>query len=150
MKASTKRTPQPSPAYHSATQSTRGGQSFVGTPLRLSTLRGTCLIRDRHRCVISRSFDRNLAIKRIKKSGDEARDNDQQLLAGQTFDSLEVAHILPHSLVKTNSEAKLVCPSVSTILQTLTGSPLTGLFARRSSADSEYIRHRYSAFDRGP
>merc|ERR1712000_206784 len=108
LKASTKRTPQPSPAYHSATQSTRmGGQSFVGTPLRLSSLRGTCLIRDRHRCVISRSFDRKVAVERINKSADEARDDDGQLLLGQTFDSLEVAHILPHSLVKANSDANL-------------------------------------------
>ncbi|KAM3548482.1 hypothetical protein ARSEF4850_009385 [Beauveria asiatica] len=108
LKASTKRTPQPSPAYHSATQSIRvGGQSFVGTPLRLSTLRGTCLIRDRHRCVISHSFDRRKALERIKQSGDEARDDDGQLLTGQTFDSLEVAHILPHSLVNTNSDVTL-------------------------------------------
>lgn len=110
VKASTRQTPQPSPAYHSATQSTRaGGQTFVGTPLRLSTLRGTCLTRDHHRCVVSRNFDRKQALKRIKAAGDNARDDDGQLLSTTTFDSLEVAHILPHSLVKTNSDSNLVC-----------------------------------------
>ena len=110
VKASTKQTPQPSPAYHSATESTRaGGQSFVGTPFRLSTLRGTCLIRDHHRCVVSRNFDRKQALQRIKAAGDDARDDDGQLLRTTTFDSLEVAHILPHSLVKSNSDSNLVC-----------------------------------------
>ncbi|XWW97591.1 hypothetical protein V2A60_005575 [Cordyceps javanica] len=43
----------------------------------------------------------------MKQAGDEARDDDGQLLTGQTFDSLEVAHILPHSLVKTSSDGTL-------------------------------------------
>ncbi|TWU70998.1 hypothetical protein ED733_001350 [Metarhizium rileyi] len=101
-------TPQPSPAYHSAIQSTRAGdQSFVGTPVRLSTLRGNCLLRDKHRCVISRSFDRRKAVERMREFGDEAQDDDGQPLTGESFDSLEVAYILPHSLVKTNSDSKL-------------------------------------------
>ncbi|TWU70658.1 hypothetical protein ED733_001429 [Metarhizium rileyi] len=109
LKASTKRTLQPSPAYHSATQSTRAGdQTFVGTIGRLKTLRGDCLQRDRHRCVISRTFDLDQAIERSKKPGDNFRDDDGQALAGESFDSLEVAHILPHSLFKTNSDSELV------------------------------------------
>ncbi|OAA40712.1 hypothetical protein NOR_05800 [Metarhizium rileyi] len=108
LKASTKRTLQPSPAYHSATQSTRAGdQTFVGTIGRLKTLRGDCLQRDRHRCVISRTFDLDQAIERSKKPGDNFRDDDGQALAGESFDSLEVAHILPHSLFKTNSDSEL-------------------------------------------
>lgn len=49
LKASTKKTPQPSPVYHSAIQSVRaGGQTFSETSARLSTLQGNCLTRDRH------------------------------------------------------------------------------------------------------
>ncbi|KIE01369.1 hypothetical protein MAJ_02710, partial [Metarhizium majus ARSEF 297] len=108
LKASTKRTPQPSPVYHSATQSTRaGGQTFVGTTARLKTLRGDCLQRDRYRCVISRTFDLGQAIERSQKFGDNFQDNDGQPLAGESFDFLEVAHILPHSLMKINSDSEL-------------------------------------------
>ncbi|OAA37404.1 hypothetical protein NOR_07103 [Metarhizium rileyi] len=74
---------------------------------RLSTLRGNCLLRDKHRCVISRSFDRRKAVERMREFGDEAQDDDGQPLTGESFDSLEVAHILPHSLLKTNSDSKL-------------------------------------------
>ncbi|OAA37386.1 hypothetical protein NOR_07085 [Metarhizium rileyi] len=108
LKASTKRTSQLLPAYHSATQSTRaGGHSFIGTVARLKTLRGDCLQRDRHRCVISRRFDQDQAIQRWQKSGATAQDDSGEPLTGQAFDSLEVAHILPHSLVKSNSELEL-------------------------------------------
>ncbi|KAG8407060.1 hypothetical protein J3458_020555 [Metarhizium acridum] len=108
LKASTKKTSQPSPAYHSATESIRaGGQTFVGTTGRLKTLHGDCLQRDRHRCVISRTFDLDQAIERSKNPGDSFRDDDGQALAGESFNCLEVAHILPHSLVKIDSDLKL-------------------------------------------
>lgn len=85
----------------------------MGTLLRLSTLRDTCLVRDQHRCVISRSFDPKEAQKRIKVSGDDdARDDDGQLLLnrkGATFRILTMANILPRSLVKANSDSKLLC-----------------------------------------
>ncbi|KAG8664909.1 uncharacterized protein FPOAC1_012886 [Fusarium poae] len=59
VKASTKKTPQPTPASHSAVMKTqRQDHVFSGTPERLASLRGACLIRDRYRCVISRKFGR--------------------------------------------------------------------------------------------
>ena len=65
-------------------------------------LRRDCLIRDRRRCVISRIFDRGEAIKRVARDGDEeAQDDEGKLLRDEsgTFAPLEVAHIIPHSLM---------------------------------------------------
>ncbi|KAK7398684.1 hypothetical protein QQX98_011926 [Neonectria punicea] len=39
---------------------------------------------------------------------DDALDDDGQSLAGESFDSLEVAHILPHSLTKAGQDSELV------------------------------------------
>lgn len=111
MKASTRKTPQPTPAYHSAIQRIQAGsQEFVGTPERVSALRGACLIRDRHRCVISRAFDQNEMVSRSESYDDDARDDDGVLLKDDTkrFEALEVAHILPHSLTRANADAQLV------------------------------------------
>ncbi|KAK4134731.1 hypothetical protein BT67DRAFT_441885 [Trichocladium antarcticum] len=112
VKASTKKTPQPSPAYHSAIQKAQGArlpQGLVGTPERLSTLRGACLVRDQHRCVISRKFDFSEAVKRFETDGDGARDDDNCLLEDDATlpDALEVAHILPHSLTKADPGSEL-------------------------------------------
>ncbi|KAI1272767.1 hypothetical protein F5Y07DRAFT_286290 [Xylaria sp. FL0933] len=111
LKASTKKTPQPSPAYHSAVERVQGGSvlSLPGTPDRLSALRGACLIRDRHRCVISRKFDLREAADRMRKAGNDALDDDGNLLREDenSVDVLEVAHILPHSLVKTDAGSEL-------------------------------------------
>lgn len=102
MKASTKKTPQPSPAFLSATLTAQGGdQLFLGTLDRVAALRGECLIRDRHRCVISRKFDAVEAVSRYKKYGHDARDDDAKLLRDtNAVESIEVAHILPHSLTE--------------------------------------------------
>ncbi|KLU91809.1 hypothetical protein MAPG_10757 [Magnaporthiopsis poae ATCC 64411] len=97
------KTPQPSPITNSAVQRAQGSdlpQTFVGTPERVSALRGTCLVRDRHRCVISRKFDINEGIKRYKAAPGNARDDDGQLIMPDDCQTLEVAHILPHSLNK--------------------------------------------------
>ncbi|GAP87961.1 hypothetical protein SAMD00023353_1600370 [Rosellinia necatrix] len=108
LKASTKKTPQPTPTYHSAVQEVQGtAQGFVGTPARVSALRGYCLLRDRHRCVASRKFDRREAMSRFNRDGDDAKDDDGTLLKGDSFDALEVAHILPHSLTKVNASYEL-------------------------------------------
>ncbi|PHH73972.1 hypothetical protein CDD83_4640 [Cordyceps sp. RAO-2017] len=110
LKASAKKTPQPSPACHSAVQRVQGGApEFAGTPDRVSVLRGACLVRDRHRCVVSRRFDQAQALRRFESDGDNAQDDDGNLLKEETrpFDALEVAHILPHSLTKTNSSSQL-------------------------------------------
>ncbi|OAA54148.1 hypothetical protein SPI_09082 [Niveomyces insectorum RCEF 264] len=83
LKASTRRTPQPSPAFHSAVLRAQGSEApaFVGTPERLSSLRGTCLVRDRHRCVITRKFCAAEYTERFKKYGDEAHDDHGVLLS---------------------------------------------------------------------
>lgn len=87
-----------------------GQQGCVGTSDQVLALREACLTRDRHRCVISRRFDYNEALKRFRGSN-EARDDEGNLLRDdeKPFESLEVAHILPHSLTKVNAEGRLVC-----------------------------------------
>jgi hypothetical protein len=86
----------------------------IGTTQRLSNLRRDCLIRDRHRCVISHKFDIREGKERAKRDGDDAKDDDGQLLRhdkeGAEF--LEVAHILPHSLTSLaacGGGSQLVC-----------------------------------------
>ncbi|CAK7220753.1 hypothetical protein SCUCBS95973_004269 [Sporothrix curviconia] len=114
MRASTGQTPQPSPAAHSAVMQALGGgvagQGFVGTTERLAALRGMCLVRDRHRCVVTRKFSFAEYSKRFKEAGANARDDDGVLFSQQTsfgLDQLEVAHILPHSLMKANDDKEL-------------------------------------------
>lgn len=81
MKASAKLTPQPSRAPLPAPSIDKA----VETPGRISTLRRDCLIRDHHRCVISRAFDYREARKRFKEHGKDAKDDDgQSLLAGKS------------------------------------------------------------------
>ncbi|KAI1360322.1 hypothetical protein F5Y08DRAFT_51778 [Xylaria arbuscula] len=108
LKAEGKKTPQPSPVFRSAIDRVQAGHSFAGTPERLSALRGACLIRDHHRCVISHRFDRTEALARMRKDGERrALDDDGNLLSRERRAApLEVAHIIPHSLmtVAANSE----------------------------------------------
>ncbi|KAI0395147.1 hypothetical protein F5Y17DRAFT_424636 [Xylariaceae sp. FL0594] len=112
LKASTKETPQPTPTYHSPVQEAQGAaQDSVGSLARVAALRGECLLRDRHRCVVSRKFDLLEAEKRCKRDDDNARDDDGNLFAGAPFDSLhclEVAYILPHSLTNANAKHELL------------------------------------------
>ncbi|EQL29810.1 hypothetical protein BDFG_07621 [Blastomyces dermatitidis ATCC 26199] len=108
LKASGQHTPQPSPAHLSAIQRAQGGMhEFTGTPDRISVLRGSCLIRDRHRCVISRKFDQREAIVRLTQHGHAAQDDEGNPLQGQLSMILEVAHILPHSLTQANADSQL-------------------------------------------
>jgi HNH endonuclease len=111
VKASGRKTPQPSPSPHSVTQP---GQQLSGTSQRLSTLRHNCLIRDRHRCVVSHKFDKNEAIRRAQRDGNNATDDDGYWLRDERMelDYLEVAHILPHSLMSfkaSDGQSQLVC-----------------------------------------
>ena len=53
---------------------------MIGTTQRLSNLRRDCLIRDRHRCVISHKFDIRERKERAKQDGDDAKDDDGRLL----------------------------------------------------------------------
>lgn len=109
VKAAGSKTPQPSPAASSRITSTR---PVVGSVERVASLRRDCLVRDRHRCVISRDFDMKEAERRIEESGyDYASDDQGQLLKEQepgSFAELEVAHILPHSLMTTTGNPELV------------------------------------------
>ncbi|WXC62416.1 hypothetical protein SNK03_008266 [Fusarium graminearum] len=110
LKASIGKTPQPTPACYTAIMQTQPDHTFTGTTDRISNLRGTCLIRDRYRCVISNKFDEIEAIKRFESEGHGqgvACDQDGQPLKGQPFEQLEVAHILPHSLTQVDSDGKL-------------------------------------------
>ena len=82
------------------------------TPSRVASLGAECLERDRHRCVISRGFDITEAKARYQLQGrDKAKDDDGNLLKEERnpFAFLEVAHILPHSLMSvTNAKSPLV------------------------------------------
>ncbi|KAK0732214.1 hypothetical protein B0H67DRAFT_640511 [Lasiosphaeris hirsuta] len=101
LRACSGKTPQLSPVCHSAVKRAQGGglQHFVGTLERVASLRVDCLIRDRHRCAVSRLFDVEETKRRQDENGREATDDDGNLLADEPrFEFLEVAHILPHSL----------------------------------------------------
>lgn len=108
LRASTAQTPQPTPHFRSATMRS-SSRDFIGTTGDLSALRGDCLVRDRHRCVVSRDFDMDEANKRATPDG-EALDDDGNPILNDDVRILEVAHILPHSLVQVGSESEeLVC-----------------------------------------
>ncbi|OAP55738.1 hypothetical protein AYL99_09890 [Fonsecaea erecta] len=97
LKASARKPPQPSPATSS---DFRSPQSVTGTTQQLARLRRDCLIRDRYRCVISRTFDFDEAVRRVARDGnDNAQDDEGNLLRSEsgTFAPLEVAHIIPYS-----------------------------------------------------
>lgn len=103
VRASTAKTPQPTPHYRSATLRS-SSKDFVGTPERLSTLRGDCLVRDKHRCVISRAYDKTRAENQA--AADVMLDDDQRPIKDGKFAYLEVAHIMPHSLVQVGSDSE--------------------------------------------
>lgn len=96
------KTPQPTPRLTPISQ--QGGQTLVGTPARISDLRAKCLVRDHHRCVISRKFDIRESTKRFEESKTAALDDEGNSLLQQETDSLEVAHIIPHSLVSSSDD----------------------------------------------
>lgn len=108
----------PSPGYQAALQRVLSQeeqqrmQEYVGTPERLSALRDACLVRDRHRCVVSRAFDKDEALKRIDasvKAGgqDPPVDDDGSPLAGESLEYLQVAHIIPYALTKANDDGQI-------------------------------------------
>ncbi|THC87019.1 hypothetical protein EYZ11_013535 [Aspergillus tanneri] len=86
LRASSVKTPQPTPASLSAIQ--------TSTP------------------TVSRKFDRKEARKRFEQEGENCKDDDGMLLKNESndrFQFLEVAHILPHSLTTVASgDAELV------------------------------------------
>ncbi|KAK3903640.1 hypothetical protein C8A05DRAFT_14411, partial [Staphylotrichum tortipilum] len=109
-------TPQFTPLIRSAIQGAQCGgiNEFVGTPERIGGLRGSCLVRDRHRCVVSRLFDQKEAVERLRGDGDGAKDDDGNPLHGR-YSSLKVAHILPHSLTKTEKGSLLLPEKIAAL-----------------------------------
>ncbi|KMP10108.1 hypothetical protein CIHG_04408 [Coccidioides immitis H538.4] len=108
LKASGQRTAQPSPAHLSAIERAQGEtHGYLPTPDRVSVLRGLCLLRDHHRCMISRQFDRKEAISRFQQQGGNSLDDEGNQLRGQPFAILEVAHIIPHSLAQADADGQL-------------------------------------------
>ncbi|KAK0655416.1 hypothetical protein B0T16DRAFT_396876 [Cercophora newfieldiana] len=113
LRASTGKTPQPTPTYHIAVQQVQTHeeqqrmQDFVGTPERLGALRGLCLTRDRHRCVITRAFDHDELEKRLRQPF--VKDDDGNVLYPERNDysHLKLAHILPFSLTKVEGGGEL-------------------------------------------
>lgn len=120
VRASSVKTPQPTPASISSFDTS----TSVSSRQRISTLRRSCLVRDHHRCVISRKFDRREAENRFEQDGEDCKDDDGNLLRGESndrFQFLEVAHILPHSLTAVSSgETELVCEICNLIFILLT------------------------------
>ncbi|KAK3364032.1 hypothetical protein B0T25DRAFT_57356 [Lasiosphaeria hispida] len=103
--AGNQHTPQITPLSHAAiqnaqTQAERDHMAFRGTPSRPTTLRSTCLVRDRHRCTITRLFQIEEGRARLKKQKPPQDDDGNRLYPDDELDVLEVAHILPHSLTK--------------------------------------------------
>ncbi|OJJ71069.1 hypothetical protein ASPBRDRAFT_127030 [Aspergillus brasiliensis CBS 101740] len=96
-RASSAKTPQATPTALSSSQT----PTQMSTTQRVSVLRKACLVRDHHRCVISRKFDIVEARKRSKEDENNCKDDDENLLNSEVrdgFQYLEVAHILPHNL----------------------------------------------------
>ncbi|BCS01847.1 HNH endonuclease signature motif containing protein [Aspergillus luchuensis] len=102
VKALAAKTPQLTPASFSRAQISEAG---VGTPQRIPTLRRGCLLRDRHRCVVTRKFDIQEAEDRLAKDGTDFKDDDRGSLLPESdaMAFLEVAHIIPHSLMSLTS-----------------------------------------------
>ncbi|OJJ44546.1 hypothetical protein ASPZODRAFT_690298 [Penicilliopsis zonata CBS 506.65] len=117
-RASSMKTPQPTPASLSSMQSS----TPAGVRQRVSLLRQRCLIRDHHRCVVSRKFDRSEARKRFQKYGEDCQDDGGIPLKDETSDNfqyLEVAHILPHCLTAVASGDTELSEPKRTVLQIL-------------------------------
>lgn len=64
-------------------------------------------MRDHHRCVVSRKFDKSEASRRLEQDGDDFKDDDGNPLKNKRNDEfgyLQVAHILPHCLTAVASQ----------------------------------------------
>ncbi|KAI9838813.1 MAG: hypothetical protein M1837_002306 [Sclerophora amabilis] len=81
--------------------------SQVGTSHRHTDLRRRCMVRDHHRCVITRRFDTSESIRRLVRDRDAKEDEGNLLrdIIRDNLDRLEVAHIIPHALNAVESEA---------------------------------------------
>lgn len=79
--------------------------SQPAVPDLITDPREDCLIRDRHRCIITHAFDFDEAVSRHKQYAAEAIDDGGASLfrGGNHFLHLEAAPILPHSLAEIGS-----------------------------------------------
>ncbi|EFR04059.1 hypothetical protein MGYG_07065 [Nannizzia gypsea CBS 118893] len=126
LRASGRKTPQRTPAQISATRSIQSPHEIAGLAERLSYLRSLCLIRDRHRCVISRTFDAQQEFHLLMQHGSNAQDDDGNLLrGGLPGQALEVAHIIPHLLLEMDNNSQLAISAPLTILLPNDGLPVT-------------------------
>ncbi|GBF66797.1 hypothetical protein TMEN_9518 [Trichophyton mentagrophytes] len=102
LRASSVKTPQPTPT---SSLSTIQASTPTSTKRRISALRHDCLVRDHHRCVVTRKFDITEARKRIAIDKNCTDDDGRPLKTEQrgNFQYLEIAHILPHCLTKVAS-----------------------------------------------
>ncbi len=71
---------------------------LVGTTKQLSLLGAKCLIRDRHRYVISRQIDITEAESRFEIMGINAIDDDRLPLANRDMGYVKAIYIIPHTL----------------------------------------------------
>lgn len=129
------KTPQLTPALSHP----RTPEATIGTPQRVSTSRQACLIRDRHRCIISRKSNAQEGQRRYKRDGSNLKDDDGKSLLEERDNMafLEVAHIIPHSLMSLTSEENewgLVSAHVL--------SDLTIILADYIQADSKQMAYR--------
>ncbi|KAF9243354.1 hypothetical protein DTO027I6_7540 [Penicillium roqueforti] len=91
LRVSSVKTSQPTPISLSSLQNST----------QIGTWQQTCLLRDRHRCVVSRKFDRAAARKRFEENAEFCADDDGNLLKDESSDQfqyLEVAQIFPYCL----------------------------------------------------
>ncbi|KAK9480788.1 hypothetical protein V1514DRAFT_115619 [Lipomyces japonicus] len=71
----------------------------MGTSRRDSTLRQSCVIRDCHRCVVTRMLDINVVDGHQGDGPIIDYHGNELLLGDRNVGSLEVSHIIPHSLL---------------------------------------------------
>ncbi|OAX82145.1 hypothetical protein ACJ72_03501 [Emergomyces africanus] len=117
LRASSVKTPQPTPTSLSTIQTS----TPTGTKQRISVLRHDCLVRDHHRCVVTRKFDITEA-RRRRARDKNCMDDDRKLLEMERRDNfryLEVAHILPHCLTKVASADGDLSESKKNVLRIL-------------------------------
>ncbi|PGH33507.1 hypothetical protein GX50_03664 [[Emmonsia] crescens] len=96
LKAAVSKTPQQTPTALSAPSL----ENVIGTPARLSTLYRDCLVRDHNRCVVTRAFNFPEAANRADRSASPKDDDERPLdFDHDDFDELEVAHIIPRSIM---------------------------------------------------
>lgn len=99
--------------------------SQPAVPDLITDPREDCLIRDRHRCIITQAFDFDEAVTRHKQHAGEAKDDEGVSLfpGGDPFLHLEAAPVLPHSLAEIESTpSELVRPQLYGLVLTYGGT----------------------------